>query len=73
MENGLYLKELGANIRALRKARKMSLKELSEATKINRVSLTHLELGYKNSHILTLKVIAESLGVDVRVLLRGLR
>jgi transcriptional regulator with XRE-family HTH domain len=70
MENGTFLKEVGSNIRSLRKARKLTLAKMSELTKINRVSLTHLEQGHKNARILTIRAIAKSLGVDVNEILK---
>lgn len=72
MANGIFLKEVGQRIRALRKARNMTIAQMSEKTNINTVSLTYLEKGTNNSRILTLKAVADSLGVDVKDLIEGL-
>ena len=69
MEDGIFLKELGSKIRATRKARNLTLTHVSEATKIDRCNLTHLELRGKNAHILTIKAIADCLGVPMEELL----
>lgn len=65
MEREQYLKEMGARIKALRKARKMSLPQLSRVCKTDTSNLWRVENGEKNSRILTLIGIAEALGVEI--------
>lgn len=72
MGNGTFLKEVGQRIRDIRKSQKMTIAEMSEKTNINTVSLTYLEKGTNNSRILTLKAVADSLGVEVKDLIEGL-
>ncbi len=66
MSNGQFLKELGAKVKAARKARKVTLMSLSKDCGINITQLSFLENGKCNSHILTLKVIADRLGVNIK-------
>lgn len=65
MTNDLFLKEMGKRIRAIRKAKKVSLRQLEKLTDIDDVNLMRIEHGRKNSHILTLNSIANALDVDV--------
>lgn len=69
MDKGLFLKEMGRRIRKARNAKKISLRELERLTHIDDVALMKIEQGKFNSHILTLKTIAEALEVDVKKLL----
>lgn len=66
MSNDEYLLEMGQKIRIARKAKNISLAKMFDLTKIARSNLSHLERGQKNCHILTLKIIADILGMDVK-------
>jgi transcriptional regulator with XRE-family HTH domain len=66
MKDGIYLKEMGKKIKAARKAKKISLPKMSKLTKIDLSNLWFLENGERNTHILTLKSIADVLGKDVK-------
>ena len=66
MNNGEYLKEMGAKIKAHRNAKNLSQKQLAEMCNLDAGSFWRIEIGQKNSHILTLKNIAEKLEVDVK-------
>lgn len=66
MRNDLFLKEMGAKIKAVRKAKKISLRELERLTDIDMSNLCRIENGKKNSHILTLKSIADVLEMDIK-------
>ncbi len=66
MENGIFLKAMGAKIKAARLANKMGLPKLAALTGINMSNLWFLEQGRRNAHILTLKIIADVLKMDVK-------
>jgi len=61
-----YLKEIGAKIQAARKEKGVTVRELGEQCELNYSSLSRIEGGQYSSRILTLKVIADKLGVDVK-------
>ena len=69
MRDDQYLKQLGATIRKVRKQRGISIERLAERMDFDRSNLSRVELGQKNARILTLKLIAEHLDVDLKDLL----
>ena len=66
MSNDIYLKEMGQKIRIARKAKKIPINEMAVLTKIDMANLSFLERGMRNCHILSLKSIADVLGMDVK-------
>ena len=66
MSNGQFLKEMGSKIKAARKAQKISLPQMSKLCKTDMSNLWFIEEGRRNTHILTLKAIADALGIDVK-------
>lgn len=66
MNNGQFLKEIGVRVKTARKKRKVTLMALSKSCGINITQLSFLENGKCNSHILTLKSIADVLKMDVK-------
>ncbi len=66
MRNDLFLKEMGAKVKAARKAKKLSIEKLGELTGMNMSSIWFIENGQRNAHLLSLKGIADVLGVDVK-------
>ena len=66
MRNDIYLKQMGSRISAIRKAKKITLDQMSELSGIDVSNISILENGRRNAHILTLKVIADVLKVDAR-------
>ena len=66
MNNGQFLKEIGVKVKSARKAKKITLMELSKSCGIHITQLSFLENGKCNSHILTLKSIADVLEMDVK-------
>lgn len=66
MRNDIYLKEMGKRIKAIRNERKISLRELGELCNLDYGSISRIESGQKDSHILTIINIANKLGVDVK-------
>lgn len=53
-------------IRTARKAQKIPINEMAVLTKIDMSNLSFLERGMRNCHILSLKSIADVLGMDVK-------
>lgn len=66
MSNGEYLKQMGAKIRTARNAKGIYLRDLSMVCKLHIGAISEIENGKRDSHILTLKNIADKLGVDVK-------
>lgn len=67
MNNGTFLKQMGSKIKSARKAKKMTLQQLSDLSGATDLSnLWFIEKGLRNTHILTLKSIADVLKVDVK-------
>ncbi len=66
MTDGIFLKQMGAKVKAARLANKMSLPQLSKATGFGIPAIWFLENGRRNAHILTLKAIADVLKMDVK-------
>ena len=66
MDNKDFLKEMGHKIRIARKAKKIPINEMAKLAKIDMSNLSFLERGEKNCHILSIKSIADVLGMDVK-------
>ena len=66
MNNTEYLKAMGAKIRAARQAKGIYLKDLGKMCNIHFGAISEIETGQRNSHILTLKNIADKLNADVK-------
>lgn len=64
-----YLRELGANIRASRRKKKVSQSSLAAALGLSRVTIAKAEKGKQNVPIYTLEEIATALGTSVTELL----
>ena len=64
-----FLNEVGRNIRKHRKAKKMTLQQMSKEVGVHITSLSFIERGKSDCHILTLKHIAECLDVHLKELL----
>lgn len=62
---------IGANIRKIRRGKKLSQDELSYEAGINRGHLSLIENGRVNPTILHLDQIATALGVPIAALLKG--
>ena len=69
MRNDIFLKEMGMKIRTARNEKELTLRELGKLCCLGYDAISRIELGQKDSHILTLKNIADKLGVDVKELL----
>jgi len=66
MEDTLFLKEMGRKIKEARIAKKLSYPKFSKLTGVDMSALWFIEQGRRNTHLLTLKAIADKLGVDVK-------
>lgn len=66
MNNGTYLIEIGKRIRATRRAKGISMRKLITMCPLHKASLSEIENGKRDSHILTLKMLADVLNVDVK-------
>jgi transcriptional regulator with XRE-family HTH domain len=69
MRNDIFLKQVGNKVKAIRQENGISVRKLGEMCKIDYANLSRLESGRQNIHILTLKVIAEKMNVDIKELL----
>lgn len=66
MTNGLYLIEMGKRIRAIRRAKGISMRKLVTLCPLHKSSISEIENGKRDCHILTLKMLADLLKVDVK-------
>ena len=64
--NGNYLKEMGNKIRATRRAKGISLRKIITLLPLHKSSISEIENGKRDCHILTLKMLADCLEVDVK-------
>ena len=65
-------KHLGATIRELRQKRKLSQDVFAERSGLHRAHVGEIERGESNVTIQTLKIVADTLGVKIVDLVRGL-
>jgi len=65
-------KQVGKNVRALRHKRKWTQDVFSDRSGLNRAHVGEIERGESNVTIQTLKIIADTLGVRIVDLVRGL-
>lgn len=65
--NGAITEKVGQLIKAARKSKKMTQKELGERLGITEFTVSKYESGKENPTILTLHRIAESLGYDLEI------
>ncbi|MFP5043076.1 helix-turn-helix domain-containing protein [Parasediminibacterium sp. JCM 36343] len=66
MDNKEYLKAMGERVRQLRREKGFNTETLRIACKLSRSAISDIENGKKNSYLLTLKNIADKIGVDVK-------
>jgi transcriptional regulator with XRE-family HTH domain len=66
MHDGKYLIEMGKKIKAARQAKGLYLRDLGKMCNIHYGAICEIEAGKRNSYILTLKNIADKLGVDIK-------
>lgn len=66
------LKKLGAHIKALRKSKGLTQKQLGNAIDMDFQNVYRLERGLRNASYLTLRDLAAGLGVSLSELLKAL-
>jgi len=69
MNNGIFLKQLGGKVKSIRKAKGLSVRALAAMCGTDYSNLSRFENGQKNLYLLSLKLIAEKLEVDLKELL----
>lgn len=69
MKNNLFLIEVGNRIKTIRKKKGITVTAIFNITGIARDNLHRIESSKKNFHILTIKSIAEAIGVDLKELI----
>ncbi len=60
------LQTIGLNIRTNRKLKGYSQKKLADMSGLTRAAINMIENGHKNSHIMTLQAIADTLQIDLK-------
>ena len=70
MEKQASARKLGANIKKIRLAKKMSQGDLCRKLGVDRAYMSNVENGKKNPTLATIEKIAGALGVSVGVLLK---
>ena len=69
MNNGIFLKQVGGKVKALRQSKGLSVRALAAMCGTDYSNLSRFENGQKNLYLLSLKLIAEKLEVDIKELL----
>ena len=69
MSNDLFLKQVGERVKNIRQSKGISVRRLGEMCNIDYANLSRFENGKQDIKILTLKVIAEQLKVDLKKLI----
>ncbi len=69
MSNGIFLKQMGAKIKAKRESKKLSQKQLALLCQLDPGSFWRIEVGQKNCYVLTLRRIATALEIDIKDLI----
>lgn len=66
MNKDSYLQQVGQWIKTIRKERKITIRKIGELCQLDYSCLSRIEGGQYSSRILTLKIIAEKLEVDIK-------
>ncbi len=66
MKDGIYLIEMCKKIKAIRKAKGIGLRTIITMCPLHKSSISEIENGKRDCHILTLKMLADVLEVDVK-------
>ena len=61
-----YCREVGARILAYRKKKKVTLKMIADAGITTQWNMVRIQKGHKSLHLVTLKRIADLIGVDIK-------
>lgn len=65
MNNSEYLKHVGAKVRSARKAKGITIRQLSELVSMNYANIGYIELGQRNTTLITLRTIAAALDKEI--------
>jgi len=57
------------NLRAIRKAKSMTQRELAERSKVHRINISQYESGIRNPNLTTVQKLADVLGCTIEELL----
>ena len=66
MKDGIYLIQMGKKIRAARRAKGISMRKIITLCSLHKSSISEIENGKRDCHILTLKLLADVLKMDVK-------
>ena len=66
MRDYKFLIEIGRKVRSVRRAKGISMRKLITLCPLHKSSISELENGKRDCHILTLKMLADLLDVDVK-------
>ena len=66
MRDDKFLIEIGRKVRSVRRAKGISMRKLITLCPLHKSSISELENGKRDCHILTLKMLADLLDVDVK-------
>lgn len=66
MRNDIFLKQMGNQMRTIRKSKNVTLRQLGEMCNLDYSAIARIECGKKSARILSLKVTADKLEVDVK-------
>lgn len=66
MKDGIYLIEMGKKIRDMRKSKGVSMRQFIKICPLQKSAISEIENGKRNSYLLTLKLIADTLKCDVK-------
>lgn len=69
MTNKEFLEAIGIEIKVARVRKKMTIQQVAHITKLTVGSISLIEMGKKDSHILTYKRITDALEIDLKSLL----
>lgn len=69
MTNREYLVKVGMEVKIARIRKSMSRTQIGKMTGLSREAIGMLENGKKDSHILTYKLIADAIGVELKDLM----
>lgn len=69
MNNGQFLKHIGGKIKSAREAKGLSVRAFAKLCNMDFSNLSRLENGQKDCHILSLKMIADNLGINMKELI----
>lgn len=66
MTNKEYLSQIGLEIRVARTRKRMTAKAVGKLCGLHESTISEIELGKNDAHILTYKRIADALGVSIK-------